>query len=399
MIKGSQPEAAPSVPDRESRQIRIALLITDLDVGGAERALVELATRLDRSRFQPRVYSLLAPAADPSRSLMPRLVEAGVPVEPLDARGIRDFFRVKRRLSDAWRAWQPHIVQTFLYHANLIGRMAARRAAVPYVVCGIRVAEQRRGVRLWVDRRGDRLVDRYVCVSQAVADFSRARGLPAEKLVVIPNGIEVAKYDNIEPVAPADLGLPPGRRLVAYIGRLDRQKGLDWMLANARLWLDRLPRHDLVLVGDGPQRAELERSVRRLGIDKRVHFTGWRSDVPGILAGSELLVLPSRWEGMPNVVLEAMASRQPVLCTDVEGVRELLGEDAHPQVVSFGDSADWSDKLVTLATDRQLAESLGKRNRRRVQARFTRAAMVQAYESLYLSLAARQRGGPQAGGE
>ena len=87
-----------------------------------------------------------------------------------------------------------------------------------------------------------------------------------------------------------------------------------------------------MIVGDRVTALDLEQIVREHNLLGRVHFTGWRSDVPGILAASELLVLPSRWEGMPNVVLEAMARRRPVLASDVEGVRELLGVDAAPQV-------------------------------------------------------------------
>ena len=119
--------------------------------------------------------------------------------------------------------------------------------------------------------------------------------------------------------------MPAGRDVVTCIGRLDRQKGLDWLLETAAIWLPQLPRCDLLLVGQGPERRKLEAQCRGLGIGDRVHFAGWRPDVAEILAASRLLVLPSAWEGMPNVVLEAMAAGLPVVATDVEGVRELLG--------------------------------------------------------------------------
>jgi glycosyltransferase involved in cell wall biosynthesis len=369
------------------RKIRVAFAITDLDVGGAERALVELATRLDRDTFDVRVWGLMVPHADAARSLVPLLRAAGVPVATLDAQGVGGTLRVLRRLTAEWRDWRPDIVQTFLFHANILGRIAAWRAGVPHVVSGIRVAERRSHWRLRIDRWTDRLVDRHVCVSQAVADFSRTRGgLDAEKLLVVPNGIDASRCDAVQPITPVELGLPAGRKWITYVGRLDPQKSLEWLLSEARSWLVPLADHDLVIVGDGPLRARLESLVRERNLVGRVHLTGWRADVPAILAASDLLVLPSQWEGMPNVVLEAMAARRPVLTTDVEGVRELLGEDAEPQIATRGDAGEWTVKLRALVGNRQLALLLGERNRRRVEEHFTLQSVAAAYEQLYLSL-------------
>jgi glycosyltransferase involved in cell wall biosynthesis len=177
--------------------------------------------------------------------------------------------------------------------------------------------------------------------------------------------------------------------LVTFIGRLEPQKGVQWLLETAAEWLPRLPGYDLVLVGRGPDGPALERFAAQRGIASRTHFLGWRPDVPRILASSELLVLPSRWEGMPNVVLQAMASRLPVVATDVEGVRELLGENADAQVVRYGDTPAFVNKLVGVISDRQLAERLGRENRRRVERTFSIAHTAAAYQALWASLAAR----------
>jgi glycosyltransferase involved in cell wall biosynthesis len=379
--------AAPaSSPPGE--RLRVALLITDLDVGGAERALVELARRLDRQEFEVRVWSLASPSADRARSLVPVLQEAGMSVQTLGARGARDALRVVRRLTAEWRTWRPDILQTSLFHANMLGRLAAWRAGVPHVVSGIRVAERRGRWRLRVDRWTDRLVDRHVCVSQAVAEFSCTEGgLSASKLVVIPNGVDLARYDNVRPIVADELGVPAGRQWITYVGRLDPQKGSEWLLDNASSWLTTAADHDLLLVGDGPLRARMENLVRAHQLAGCVHFVGWRGDVPRILAASRLLVLPSLWEGMPNVVLEAMASSRPVLATDVEGVRELLGPDADPQVVAVGDADAWNAKLLALVRDPQLAAQLGARNRQRVAERFTLDRVTGAYAQLYRAIA------------
>jgi glycosyltransferase involved in cell wall biosynthesis len=319
------------------------------------------------------------------------LEAAGIAVHCLGGGRIWRFPAIVRRLEKLLRQQRPQLVQSFLFHANIVGRLAARRAGVPRIVCGIRVAQPSAHWRLWLDRWTDRLVDRHVCVSQAVAQFAaRQGGLPAEKLLVIPNGVDTARFQ----ARPAgDKGrarsaiIPVGREAVTYIGRLDRQKGLDWLLETAAVWLPQLPGCDLLLVGQGPERRRLEAQCRRLGLAGRVHFAGWRPDADEILAASRLLVLPSRWEGMPNVVLEAMAAGLPVLAADVEGVREVLGLAGDAQIGQFGDTAEWSQKLVRLATDADFAAETGAGNRRRVEESFSLSGMVAAYEGLWESLA------------
>jgi glycosyltransferase involved in cell wall biosynthesis len=315
------------------------------------------------------------------------LEAAGIEVHCLGGRATRDVFRVGFDLAARLRRQRPHLVQTFLFHANVVGRLAARWAGVPRVVSGIRVAERRARWHLWLDRLTHRWADRHVCVSQSVAQFAAQHGLPADRLVVIPNGIEVGQYPSSKPADLAPLGIPPGSRVVIFVGRLDRQKGLEWLLATTPSWIDRVPGCHLLLVGHGPELRPLQWLRDRLGLTSRVHFALWRPDVAELMAASNLLVLPSRWEGMPNVVLQAMASRLPVVATDVEGVRELLGESAEAQVVPFGDSPRLAERLVELLTNPAAATALGQENRRRSEQQFSLQAMVSAYESLWQSLA------------
>jgi len=381
------PIRAKTDPPRVIDVIRVAFCITELEIGGAERRLVDLATRIDCSRFAPVVYSL-GPRPKPDRDALVRTLEtAGVEVQCLGARSLLSAPAVVRQLTQRFRAQQPQIVQTFLFHANLLGRIAARRAGVPHVVAGIRVAERHSRWHLALDRWTSGMVERYVCVSQAVAEFSRTRGrLPPEKLVVIPNGIFVPEYSQATPISLALLGIPAGRRVVTYVGRLDRQKRVDWLLTAASRFLPDLPDHDLLLVGRGPDRDWLERIAADLSIRDRVHFAGWREDVPAILKASDLLVLPSAWEGMPNVVLEAMACGIPIVATDVEGVREIIGPLADIQVVSPDDIEAFAGCVFTLAQNRILQEKLGAANRDRVAREFTIQSSIKAYEQLYNTL-------------
>lgn len=363
--------------------MRLALCITELDIGGAERCLVELATRLDRRRFTPVVYALSAEPAPATPSLVPRLREAGIETHFLGGRRASQFPLIVHRLARLLRTQQAELVQSFLFHANLAARLAARRAGVPHVLSGIRVAERAARWHLWLDRLTARLVDRHVCVSQSVADFSReAAGLPGDKLVVIPNGIEVEGYQRAAPLDLTLLGLGAGRRAVTFVGRLDRQKGLLDFLRHSPRWLERFPMHDLLLVGAGPQERELRTEADKLAIESRVHFSGWRDDVPGILRSSDLLVLPSHWEGMPNAVLEAMAAGLSVVAADVEGVRELLGDGTSLQIVPRGDPKRFCEQVIALLGDRALADRCAAENQRQAR-KFSWQNMVDAYQRLF----------------
>jgi glycosyltransferase involved in cell wall biosynthesis len=378
---------APTDTNARSPSTRIAFCITDLDPGGAERCLFELATRIDRRRFEPVVYCLARrPAGNPT-SLADELEQAGIAVRCFGAGGWIALPKLVRRLGRQLIEDRPQIVQTFLFHANVIGARAARRAGVERVVSGIRVAERRSVWHLVVARWADRWADRHVCVSQSVRDFSLSRGyLPADKLLVIPNGVDVERFAAAQGASPASLALPAGRRAIACIGRLEEQKGVDWLLETMRPLFTQMPEHDLVLVGDGPLRAELEALAARLGISERVHFVGFRSDVAEILAASDLLVLPSRWEGMPNVVLEAMAAGRPVVATDVSGVTEALGGGAQEQVAPGNDPREFARKVAAILGQGELAARLGRENQARARAEFPLAAMVTAYERLYGAL-------------
>jgi glycosyltransferase involved in cell wall biosynthesis len=248
----------------------------------------------------------------------------------------------------------------------------------------MRVADPRRW-RTPLERLATSTADRFVCVSQSVAEFCKRRGFAPEKLVVIPNGIDLSQWQDAVPADVRQWGISSGRRILLYLGRLDSQKGLDAFLRHLTHVFGELPNHDLLLVGDGKLRPSLSHLAQRLCIGDRVHFAGWQADTPQILAAADVLILPSRWEGMPNVVLEAMASGKPVVATQAEGTVELLGLGALEQTVAVGDWDSFCRLLVRLARDRQHAMDLGRQNRVRAQ-QFSIEIAVQRYERLYESL-------------
>ena len=375
-------------PDATALRHRIALVITDLEPGGAERQMVELAVRMPHGEFQPSVIVLAPPP--PHTQLVERLHAAGIPLTFLGARRKWKIRAVVRGLADHLRQELPALVQSFLYHANVVGAVAAKRAGVKRVVTGLRVAERRIGIRRWLERATDRYVARHVCVSRAVHQYAaRVVGLPAEKLVTIPNGVNVRRFSQAKPLSPAELGRPDGAKIVAYLGRLDRQKRLGWLLRRWPEITGRQTQAHLVLAGEGPQRERLQQLAARLGVATHVHFSGWRPDVPRILAAADLVVLTSAWEGMPNAILEAMAAARPVVATEAEGIAEILGPLASEparQLVPADDAAAFVEAVLRLLGDESLASSAGLANRRRVEEAFTIERMVERYCELYRQL-------------
>ncbi len=356
---------------------RVALCITELDSGGAERQFVQLATGLDPTRFEPQVICLAGPGP-----LVAPLEAAGVPVTCLNARGPRDigvFGRLRRHL----RRTRPDLLQTFLFHANLVGRIAGRAAGVPVIVSGIRVAERRGRWRLRLDRWTDRLVDRHVCVSRAVAEFSAtAGGLPRRKLVVIPNGVDAERFAAARPADLTEFGIPAGSRTILFVGRLDPQKDPLRLLAAFRLVAEHAADAHLLVVGDGVLGDELR---RRAADEPRVRFAGWREDVPELMAAAACLALPSRWEGMPNVVLEAMAAGLPVVAAPAEGVAELLEGRPTGRIVRSEGAEPFADAIRSLL-DSPTGTDAVVESQLHVFQEHAFSGVVGRYESLYRDL-------------
>jgi len=361
------------------RPVPVALAITDLDVGGAERALVALATGLDRRRWRPSVVALGGEGA-----LAGPLRAAGIEVACLGVDPRRPI-RAVRALAGALRRSGPELIQSFLFHANVAARLAGPIAGRPWVVGGLRVAERQRRWHLALDRLTIGLATGSVCVSEGVRRFSVAEGrLDPARLVVIPNGVDPAPFDRAEAVDRRSIGVPAGAVLTLSVGRLDPQKGLDVLLEAASTVALARPDWHLALAGDGPDRDLLKaRAAGLANLGGRVHWLGRRDDVPALLQAADLLVLPSLWEGMPNAVLEAMAARRAVVASAVEGTEDLVIPGRTGWLVPPGDPAPLAAALLEAAADPTRRARFGEAARARIGAEFTPGRVVEAYDRLW----------------
>jgi glycosyltransferase involved in cell wall biosynthesis len=381
--------------------VPIAFGITTLRRGGAEKALVELVTRLDSARWSARVISLTD--ADPGHQA--RLEAAGVRVLSFGLRGPLDLPRVLARWTAELRLQRPRLLQTFLFHANLLGRFAARRAGVPITVSGHRVAERRWNAHRTLDRLTASLARCHVCVSDGVRrHVARSLGLPDDRLVTIPNGVEAESIAErlgrpetaeIVPLAHPTLAFNPAQPRLLFVGRLDRQKGLDVLLqalANEdRPSVPPAPRPRLILVGDGPERQALLGRITTLGLADRVTLAGRVDDVVPWLAAAEGFVLPSRWEGMPNALLEAMAAGLPAIGTRVEGIEDLIVTDGPARtgwLVPAGDPAALAQAIAAWASDAERSARFGAAGRELARAKFSLDEVARRYQRTWETLIA-----------
>jgi starch synthase (maltosyl-transferring) len=364
------------------------MVITDLDVGGAEQALVSLALSLDQKRWVPAVIAL-----GMEGPLAAKLRSGGIPCRCLECSRFRPF-QLVARLGRTLQTFQPELVQSFLFHANLASRLAASWVGNAWVVGGIRVAERQKRWHLAVDRITASLATGSVCVSNGVLRFSRdIAGLDSRRLTVIPNGIDPKPFDKASPVLRSKLGIPEEAHLALFIGRLAVQKGLPDLLNAAEWVIPQCSDWHLVLVGQGPYQAWLlEESRRRPQLRGKIHCIGARDDVPRLLRAADVLVLSSLWEGMPNVVLEAMAASRPVVATCVEGTEELVIPTKTGWLVPPGDPVALGSALLHAALNPELCQRFGQEGRARVEREFSLDRIVEAYDRLWSGLLGYESG-------
>ena len=360
--------------------MRLLLVIPTLVRGGAEKQLALLACGLPRDAFDVHVAVLTH-----SGPLEATLRGAGIPVTVIGKRWKADplaYLRLKRHI----RSLAPKIVHTWLFAANAYGRQAAIAAGVKHILAGERCVDPWKSAwQLAIDRHLAKRTERIVTNSSGVQEFYVGRGLPAEKFVVIPNGIEPATVTD--PVSReallAELQLPVGSRLIGCVGRLWPQKGHKDLIWAADLLKSTRDDAHLLVIGDGPLRWRLERFTRQNAVEDKVHFLGERGDVARLMQHFDLLWLGSEYEGQSNAVLEAMAAGVPVIAYDIAGNRDLVVPEETGYLVSLGDRFEFTRRTHWLLDDESLRSRMGAAGRERAQREFSVGRMVARHAELY----------------
>lgn len=374
-----------------SRQpIKILHLTPSLTVGGAERLLLSLAERLDRSRFEVHVCSLGVVRGNQLQSEFERLAL------PLYVVGSKRLYDVRSVVGVARyvRSRRIDILHTHQSNADVVGQVVGRLLGRPVVSTMHSVPHNYNRERLysrWLARMTARyLSTRFIAVSQAVRNaFVREWHIPAERFTTIYNAVPLELYRAI-PEGRPDRGTHEGP-VIANIGRLGQSKGQHVLLDAAALVLRQRPDARFMIVGQGRLDQQLKEQARALGIADRVIFTGLRHDIPTILAQSDIFVLSSFWEGLPLSAVEAMAAARPVVLTDVGGNRELVEPGAQGLIVPPGDPRALADALLLLSNDEPRRMEMGRAGRARVWRDFNMDTFVAQHEALYEAIWSERR--------
>ena len=361
-------------------KITVLHLITELNVGGAEKSLAHLLAHLDRDRFSPSVACLYGgdgPIAGEIRAMNIPVIDLGV-----TAKWRWDGFW---RLYDLLRRECPTILHTWMFHANIPGRVLGRLAGVPIVINSEHTMAMERGWRYWLNRITHPSTDQVICVSPQVADFFVDHvGIPRQKIIFIPNGVDLQNLKDLPDKlqARARLALPPDQVLVGTVARLDPVKRLDVLLQA----LTSLSDVSAVVVGDGPERVRLGEVSDRLKLTERVFFVGHQEDVWPWLAALDVFVLCSDWEGMSNALLEGMAAGLPVVATAVGGTTDVVVDGVTGLLVPPRDPPALAEAVVRLLRDPDLRHRMGEAGRHRVEEHFSLERMVGRTQALYQQL-------------
>jgi glycosyltransferase involved in cell wall biosynthesis len=368
---------------------RVVHVITGLPVGGSQGMLQKLLSVTDRESWEPEVISLR------DASVMgERIAAMGITVRALGMRGSPGDVAALPKLIGWLRERRPHLVQTWLYHADLIGGIAAWRAGVP-VIWGIRQSDlsprdTKRGT-IWIARicarMSGRIPQRIVCCSEVARRFHAAMGYAAEKMIVIPNGFDLRSF-RPDPEARqsvrVELGLPLAAPLIGLVARFDTEKDHRTFVAAAARLRAVMPDVHFLLCGQGVDSSNtiLRGWIASAGLNSCCHLLGLRDDVPRLTAALDVATLSSYGEGFPNVIGEAMACSVPCVVTDVGECAAIVGDTGrvvppkNPETLAN----TWRELLEAGPSSRA---RLGAAARQRVASEFDIAVIASRYLALY----------------
>jgi glycosyltransferase involved in cell wall biosynthesis len=367
---------------RTSRRLRVMFVHTNMPVGGAETLTAELIRRLDRRRFAPELCCLkdLGPLGERLAKKTP--AHHGLLSNKYD-------LRVLPRLTRLLRDRQIDCVVTVGAGDKMFwGRLAARRAGVPVVISALHSTGWPDGVGR-LNRWLTSITDAFIAVAPSHGEFLRDHEkFPADKVKVIPNGVDTRRFAPT-PDAHAvrrELGLSPTAPIASTVAALRPEKNHEMLIKVAQRVVRELPETQFLIIGDGPCRLALERSVRELDMEGNVRFLGTRADVPRILTITDVFALTSHNEANPISILEAMSVGRPVVATNVGSIHEAVEDGVHGLLVPRDDEQAFAVRLLELLHDPLRAKDMGAAARKRVVECWSLENTVRGYEQLIESI-------------
>jgi glycosyltransferase involved in cell wall biosynthesis len=375
------------------QRVKLLYVITKLELGGAQKQLLNLIRGLDKEKFTPFLFTAKEGLILNETLSIPGLTVKTSkwlerPINPL-----KDFLA----LFEVYQFIKKNkitIVHTHSSKAGILGRLAARLAKVRFLIHTVHGWSFNdyqplvlRRLFIFLERIVGKFTDRIIVVSYHDKEKGMNNGIGKEgKYVIIRYGIDYTEFRKRNQNIRRELGINLDDLLVTNISCLKPQKSpLDFVKLSS-LVNQNLPNVKFLLVGDGQLRENIEGFISRFGLKHNFILTGWRQDIPEILSATDILVLTSLWEGLPIVALEAMAVGLPVVATSTGGVEEVVIDGETGFIVAQKDMYKMSERLATLLKDSDLKRRMGENAKNNLDSNFTIQEMVKNNQSLYENL-------------
>lgn len=365
------------------KKIKILQVTPDLGIGGLPKLVVDICKNIDKSIFDISVFCFKKCEEEFTPELIKNNIGVHFPSRENNRRSsYLNFFQLYQFIEKD----SIDIVHTHNTAAFVDGIIAAKMARVPINI-------HTDHARLYPDKRRymfaewlfSHFTTKIVAVSEHTQDeLIKYEKISPHKIQVIPNGIDETEYNlNTNNRKKEELGIQENYPILGLGVRLTEQKGVTYLIQSMVSIINKFPKALLLIAGGGPLQENLEREAKRLGLSQSVKFLGFRLDMPAILNILDIYVLPSLWEGLPLVILEAMAAQKAIVATAVGGTPTAIINERSGLLVNPRNPEALAQAIIRLLEDPSLAAHLAKNAYQRYQEKFTIQKMVSQYEKLY----------------
>ena len=361
---------------------RVLHVIDSLHLGGAQEVVLNLAT-CGSSRFRHEVATMHGHGI-----YWNRLREAGIKVHSLSPHKFLPAYLAT--LPALLFAKRPDILHCHLIPSNIIAKPLGALMGVPLILNHDHTNDPQRidnKLLLALDKATNRFAHHLIAVAGACRDFLiQHESIPPEKITLVPNAIDLRRFSPGQITrrdARSKLGLSPDAPVIAGVGRLNSQKNFSLFLDVAAALGPKFPNLRFLLAGEGPEEAMLREKALQLGLTDRIVFAGYIADTRQVYAAADILLMPSRFEGLPMTLLEAMAMNLPVVASKLDGIAEVIEEGREGYLVDSADVTAFAERCAALLEHPAKSSELATNARAKIEARFSVERMTSAVESIY----------------
>ena len=383
------------MPDSSPHKIRVAHVITRFHGAGGAKNTIMTCAGLDKSRFE--VDLIVGASADPWRAEGAGVTWIQIPDMVRQVHPLKDV-RAARSLKRLFAQRGYHIVHTHLGKAGILGRWAAHQVHTPIVIHGLHGATfnptqtwLENATYLWLEKKAMTWTDKVISVGEDLMRRYLEAGIGTpDDYVIIHSGMDLSAFrqaaemgEDARRAKRRELGLPEDAFIAGYIAALEWRKGHHYLIDVMKELAPRYPQLHLVFAGEGFSAERLKGLVREAGLTDRIHFLGYRNDVPEIMAMLDVKLFASEREGLPQVLVQADAVGVPILAFEAEGVREMVRDGVNGYVFAHGDTQSLARALARCIEEPQPCRTMGERGRALVDDRWDIATMQRKTQELY----------------